>query len=264
MTEGTRLAAGLLIGVSLTATTAPRSAAQAPAPAAPTPPAACQAGRRDDFTGATLDRSRWTTVVRETPDLRLADGHLVIPTSNTDIIFTPGRTAYTDSATPNLVLQALPQGPFTATAKLTLQARQPFQQAGLVIYRDDDNYTKAVLVFARNRSGGGARYIALIREDDGEVSQAASGPLGEDFPDSLWIRLTSDGETLQAAYSADGTRFTNVPESADDGMPLRLTGGASPKIGLIALSGGKTQAPVIDATFDWFELCPGGNAARID
>src|SRR5690625_7616048 len=90
----------------------------------------CLDGRSDGFDGDELDRDRWTTVIREDQELRVEDGHLVIPTSLSDIYGTGGTT-------PNIVLQDLPDGGFTATTKLTLDADRAYQQAGLIIYGDE-------------------------------------------------------------------------------------------------------------------------------
>jgi hypothetical protein len=35
-----------------------------------------------------------------------------------------------------------------------------------------------------------------------------------------------------------------------------LDGIANPKIGIISMAGSRGDTPVIDAKFDWFELCP--------
>src|SRR5690606_35626561 len=80
------------------------------------PSAFCLSGRSDDFLGEELDRDRWS-VIRENEDLKVEDGQLVIPTSNTDIYGT------NNTDTPNIVVQPAPSGAWTATAKLTLDAR---------------------------------------------------------------------------------------------------------------------------------------------
>jgi regulation of enolase protein 1 (concanavalin A-like superfamily) len=184
-------------------------------------------------------------VVRENQDLRIEDGHLVIPTTNTDIYGTG------NSDTPNIVLQPLPEGQFIATAKLTLEARRAYQQAGLVIYGDDDNYAKMVL---QGRSTGAddaaARIFQFIREENGapnEVADSNTGSLGAEYPDTVWVRFTSDGSNLRASYSADGATFTDMPETKS------LAGIEDPHIGLLSLSG-NGESPVIDASFDRFSI----------
>lgn len=52
----------------------------------------CLTGRSDDFNGTTLDRTRWTSVIREDQNLRVENGSLVLPTSATDIYQTGNNT----------------------------------------------------------------------------------------------------------------------------------------------------------------------------
>lgn len=213
-------------------------AAQRPDPR----PAGLTACQHDDFDGPALDRSRWTTVVRETSDLRVEKGQLVLPTTRTDLIWPNDPTL-----TQNIVLQPLPEAPFTATAKLALAPRQPWQQGGLVIYGDDDNYAKMVFQ-ARGRTMD-ARHFQFVREDNGKPTGEPTPSLGAAYPDSVWVRFTSDGRFLRAAYSSDGVQFTAMPHSE------ALDGIVNPKIGLVSMAGSGVDAPVIDAKFDWFEIC---------
>lgn len=212
-------------------------------------PIECWGPLSDEFDGTELDRDRWTTIVRENQDLRVEDGSLIIPTSNTDIYGAGGDT-------PNIVLQPLPDGAWTATTKLTLTARDAYQQAGLVVYGDDDNYAKMVLQ-ARSNSGpdADARIFQFIREEDGapnEVADSNTANLGADYPDTVWVRFTSDGTNLTASYSADGAEFTDMPQTKS------LDGIVDPHVGLMALAGSGDR-PVIDAAFDSFHLSPDPN-----
>src|SRR5690606_3050989 len=102
------------------------------------PPAQCVDEWTDDFDGDTLDAESWS-VVRRDHNLRVSDGSLIMPTSGTDIYGTD------NSGSPNLVLRDLPDGPFTVTTKVTMEGTGAYQQAGLLIYGDDDNYAKMVL-----------------------------------------------------------------------------------------------------------------------
>ncbi|MGA5762068.1 ThuA domain-containing protein [Nonomuraea bangladeshensis] len=208
----------------------------------------CFTGRSDDFLGDRLDRDRWS-VVRENQDLKVEDGKLVIPTSTTDIYSTGGNT-------PNIVLQPAPSGAWTATAKLTLDARDAYQQAGLVIYGDDDNYAKMVLQ-ARSTSGSdhASRIFQFIREENAapnEVAESNTASLGDAYPDTVYVRFVSDGSTISAHYSSDGSTFTAMPQTKS------LAGITSPKIGLISLAG--ANHPVVDAAFDWFHITPDDTA----
>ncbi|MEV1204168.1 ThuA domain-containing protein [Microbispora rosea] len=212
------------------------------------PATVCFSGRSDDFLGNQLDRDRWS-VIRENQDLRVADGSLIIPTSATDIYQTTNNT-------PNIVVQPAPSGAWTATAKLTLKATDAYQQAGLVLYGDDDNYAKIVLE-GRSTSGSdhASRIFQFIREDKGapnEVTASNTANLGDTYPDTVYVRFISDGTNITAHYSADGTNFTAMSETKP------LAGITNPKIGLISLAG--ANHPVVDAAFDWFQITPDDKA----
>ncbi|WP_324650821.1 ThuA domain-containing protein [Georgenia sp. H159] len=216
----------------------------------------CFAGRSDDFTGDTLDTERWDGVVRANQDLRVEDGHLIIPTVSSDIYGTDNAGA------PNIVLQDLPEGPFTATAKVTMPGAEAYQQAGLIIYGDDDNYAK--MVFSGRSTSGpdpASRVFQLIREENAtpnEVGDSLTAPVGADYPSTVWVRFTSDGENLVSSYSADGVEFTDMPETKS------LEGIDNPRIGLLSLQGnGRPQAPV-DAAFDYFTITPDDTVPPVD
>ncbi len=215
-----------------------------------TDPGMCFSGRSDDFLGAELDEDRWTVLNRD-QNLAVRDGHVVLPTTATDFYGTNNTTV------PNLVLQDLPDGPFTATAKLTLPARQQYQQAGLVIWEDQDNYAKMVLQGRSASADAATRIFQFIREENAqpnEVGESNSAALGAAFPDTVYVRFVSDGQNLRAAYSADGIDFTTMPQTKS------VADLENAQIGLVSLKGNGTASPVLDAQFDWFHITPDDTA----
>src|SRR5690606_22281806 len=216
-----------------------------------TGPGMCFSGRSDDFLGSDVDEDRWTVTNRD-QNLVVRDGRLVIPTATRDFYGTD------NTVVPNLVLQDLPDGPFTATAKVTLPARQQYQQAGLLIWGDQDNYAKMVLQGRSASADASTRIYQFIREETAqpnEVNQSNTANLGADYPDTVYVRFISNGENLQAAYSADGVDFTLMPETKS------IANLTNPKIGLVALKGNNTSTPVIEAEFDWFHITPDDTAS---
>ncbi|WP_433158958.1 ThuA domain-containing protein [Kribbella sp. CA-247076] len=218
-------------------------------PALPT----CLTGRSDGFDGTALDTERWSAVVRGNQELAVADGKLSVPLTATDIYGTG------NSGTPNIVLQPLPSGPWQATTKVTLPARLAYQQAGLIVYGDDDNYAKMVV---QGRSTGAPsaadRIFQFIREEAGvpnEVAGSNTAALGASYPDTVWVRFTSDGTNLTAAYSADGATFAQMPETK------QLAGIANPRIGLFGLTN-RPEALPITASFDYFTITPDDSAEQ--
>ncbi|MDG4831224.1 ThuA domain-containing protein [Solwaraspora sp. WMMD1047] len=208
------------------------------------PNTSCFGARSDDFLGTSLDRDRWPTVIRENQLYSVADSALRLPTGVGDLYGTR------NDAT-NLVLQPLPSGAWQATTKVTLPVTANYQQAGLLVYGDDDNYAKLDLLY------NGSRRVEFIRETAGtprnEGADATDAPAG----DLIHLRLTSDGTSLTAEMSADGQTFTPVGRAAE------LAGITNPQIGVFALNGG-TEAPVVDAVFDWFQFTPDEPAGPVD
>ncbi|MBO4204719.1 ThuA domain-containing protein [Micromonospora echinofusca] len=208
------------------------------------PNTSCFGARSDDFLGSALNRDRWTTVVRENQLYSVVNGALVLPTS-------PGDLYGNRNDATNLVLQPAPAGAWQATTKVNLAAAANYDQAGLLVYGDDDNYAKLDVIWS------GSRRVEFIRETAGtprnEGADSTAAPAGSD---TIYLRVTSDGTNLTAAMSADGQTFTTV------GRTAALAGISNPKVGLFALNGG-TTATVVNASFDWFQLSPDAPAGPV-
>ncbi|WP_433127336.1 ThuA domain-containing protein [Micromonospora sp. CA-240977] len=208
------------------------------------PDTSCVGARSDDFNGNSLDKARWTSVIRENQLYSQSGGALRLPTGVGDLY-----GARNDAT--NLVLQAAPTGAWEMTTKVTLPVTANYQQAGLLVYGDDDNYAKLDLLY------NGSRRVEFIRETAAtprnDAADSAAAPAG----DTVYLRITSDGTNLTASSSGDGQTFTPVGRSA------ALAGITNPRIGVFALNGG-TEAPVVDAAFDSFQVTPDAPAGPVD
>src|SRR5829696_841380 len=104
-------------------------------------PSAANPCNTDEFAGAALDRTRWSTIVRENPaGYSVAEGKLKLKALTGDM--------FGDRATAqNLVLQDVPQGAWTATTRLDSTAfDREGQQAGFIVRRDDSTFSKFVVI----------------------------------------------------------------------------------------------------------------------
>ncbi|MFC0111470.1 ThuA domain-containing protein [Kibdelosporangium aridum] len=214
------------------------------------PPTTCLSGRSDAF-DSPLSRTKWT-VIRENQDLSVSGGSLHIPTAAAEIYGTDNSTPV-----PNIVAQPMPSGAWQATTKVTMAARNAYQQAGLVLYGDDDNYAK-MMFQARGTADANARVFQFIREDKGapnEVAESNTANLGAAFPDTAYLRLSSDGTHVTASYSADGLSWTAMPQT-----DKLIAGIPNPRIGLASFASTGNR-PVIDAAFDWFQITPDDTAS---
>lgn len=219
----------------------------------------CFSGRSDDFVGNALDTERWNRSVRVNQSLTVADGTLNIPLTNADIY-------QTTNTAPNIVLQDLPAGRFEVTTKLTLPAVRGYQQGGLIVYGDDNNYLKLVYSGRSTATAGSkaANVIQFAKEVNGTASESNSTALGASFPDTVWLRMTStDGNVVTPTYSTDGATWLPITTSNGTAAPRDLTGITAPKVGLLAL--GSTAAGAADnitAEFDYFTITPDDTAVE--
>ncbi|GMA33219.1 DUF1349 domain-containing protein [Litorihabitans aurantiacus] len=211
------------------------------------PPPICFSGRSDDFLGGELDEDRWTTVVRRDQNIRVSDSALVIPASKTDIYGAGGDVS-------NIVLQEMPDGDAVITTEVTIAAREQYQQAGIIIYGDDDNYAKLVVQGRSSSPDAGARIVQLAVENGGTATEVNTSGLGTAFPDTVQLRLTVTDGVLSGEYSADGETWTALAET------LPLGDVADPQVGLTAFANASSVSPVIEASFDWFQISPDDTA----
>jgi uncharacterized protein (TIGR03067 family) len=117
-----------------------------------------------------------------------------------------------------------------------------WQQAGLIVYDDDDNYLKWDLEW--NPISPAGVTLVFLREVSKRSDYSATMPEA-DFK-KVWLRLTRRGGAYQYAYSTDGEKFTVVGEKS--------WGKSAPqRIGIFAKNGGNPNASEVDAVFDFFE-----------
>jgi len=218
----------------------------------------CFSGRSDDFLGTELDSTRWNRNVRVNQSLTVADGTLNIPITATDIY-------QTTNTAPNIVLQDLPAGAFEVTTKVTLPATKGYQQGGLIVYGDDNNYLKLVYSGRSTAANGdkAANVIQFAKEVNGTASESNSANLGATFPDTVYLRMSStNGVSVTPSYSTDGVTWLPITLSnGTTAAPRDLSGITAPKVGLLALGSTAASAtPAITAQFDFFTITPDDTA----
>ena len=218
------------------------------------PAQGCIGDLSDNFDGNALSPTRWS-VIRQNQDLTVADGALHIPTSLTDLY---GAAV----GVPNIVLQDMPGGAWQATTKVDVKAYTQYQQAGLIVYGDDDNYAKFVV---QGRTSNQAdRIFQYAHEVAASPSESNSKALGLALPDTVYLRITSDGTNMMPSYSTDGVAWTEADSTWSSWSTIDKTTaslGAHPKIGLVSFA--NTVGTVTDAAFDSFTLTP-DPSAKVD
>jgi uncharacterized protein (TIGR03067 family) len=133
---------------------------------------------------------------------------------------------------------------FVMTTRIESFAPSTFwQQAGLIVYDDDDNYLKCDLEW--NQNAPSQVVPVFLRETKQESDFFSVNPERESR--TYWLRVTKRGKFYQYAYGTDGENFTVVGEEP--------WGNGEPKwVGIFAKNGGNPLAAEIDAQFDFFEV----------
>jgi arabinan endo-1,5-alpha-L-arabinosidase len=221
--------------------TSRRAASPAPSPIAPARPGRLDRSRSDEFTGTTL-ASGWQQV--RTPTVRLADGSLVWPTEAGDLTG-PGGTA-------SLLLRTPPaDGTWTIETKVSIDLGETtvrnFQQAGLVVYADDDLFTRLshVAIWNTRQTEFGKEMPYVGRTSYGGT---IIGPPAA----TTWLRITARPDRtnreleLTGSTSRDGRSWVH-------GGTRTLPADAAVRVGLV--SHGRAAAdPAATARFDYFRL----------
>ena len=125
---------------------------------------------------------------------------------------------------------------------------EQYQQAGLLVYGDDDNYLKHVFQGRSSDPNAASNIIQTARETAGTAAETNTPGLGASFPSTVWLRLTSeDGEQVLGSYSTDGETWTDMSAG------YSLAGITNPRIGLLSAAN-QAGGAGITASFDFFTL----------
>ncbi len=207
-----------------------------------------RAATGDEFDGSTLD-PKWT-VVRPNANLAIGGGSLTITPEAGQLTTNNATTAK------NLVLQPA-FGNFTETTKVTFNQKPnaATQQAGLLVYSDDDNYLK----FDIEATSPTNIQFNTTMEDSFQTNPAASAnpiPVNMNLnsvsanaiwpaDNTIWLRISRHGNVYTTAYSLDGTTWTTA---YSQGATIN-----NPKVGVYSYSAA-APAGALTASFDFFHV----------
>ncbi|MBY8880266.1 family 43 glycosylhydrolase [Actinacidiphila acidipaludis] len=212
----------------------------------------------DDFDGTgtpgTGD-SAWSWVRQPATGPRQQNGQLLWPTQAAEL--------YTGTNTASVLLRDAPSSDYLVETKLTFDGTRPAQQAGLVLYQNDDRYLK--LVHSVLPENGKAGQVLQQTEFDKEAERptatpplaVANGPMFGAAPAATtWLRLYVRHDTAHNEYdvrmasSTDGARW-------EWGGTWSLTDQGALRIGLVSMNtAGAT------ASFDYVHTYDMAQAAR--
>ena len=197
----------------------------------------------DEFDGGALNLCRWNSIVRHEPGgYTVGGGKLTLPAAHGDFF---GGSAPNNN--PNMLLQPAPSGPWTMETRLAFNPNENYEQAGLLVYSDDQNYVKADYVFAGNRA------LEFLNEVNGTTGGFDNTINISTRPTTVDMRIVSDGTTLRAWYRFEGD--ANWSRFGSD-TPL-ASAGPAPKIGIYANDSNATVTTRDDAVFEYFRITSG-------
>jgi len=186
---------------------------------------------------------KWEPVRPDPTHVSLAKnpGKLTITTQDGTIGFDETRPGVIPARNLYLIPNpAIDGGDFAMTT--CIEAFQPtmrWQQAGLLIYDDDDNYLKCDMEYT-----GTAFRFKYMRETDQQ--RVLDTDEAVPSPEHTWIRIIKRGNVYERAYSTDGKSYVSAGEKS--------WGNGAPKwVGIVAKNG-SGSADDVDALFDFFEV----------
>ncbi|GAA5141044.1 hypothetical protein GCM10023340_02120 [Nocardioides marinquilinus] len=200
---------------------------------APVPPTCTgEVDPDDDFSGAELDRCRWTTVFNEEPSgYRLADGDLRIDAR-------PGDLSGGTTSAKNVVLQQAPTGDWMAETSVSIDGTDDYLQAGLVVMGNAANFGKVAVI----RTPTAGWKIELGRVTANNLQFSNSPTLADGAQTDVALRMWVTGGVLRGSYSLDdGATWSLVGNGYPD------TGLGSPQIGVAAFNGTGAETASFDA-----------------
>jgi arabinan endo-1,5-alpha-L-arabinosidase len=183
----------------------------------PTPkPGALLPAYSDEFDGTTVPGttadSPWQWVRGPAAGVTMTGGALSWPTQDGDLYLGDNRAS--------VLLRDAPAGDYTVETKIRFAPNQPAQQAGVVLYENDDRWFKMVHSVLPLQNGNGAVVQASEFGKEGEQptttppTAVANAPMfGGPTADTMWLRLSYHADTanneneVRAATSRDGEHW---------------------------------------------------------
>lgn len=165
----------------------------------------------------------------------------------------PGTLVGMTNSTRNILLAKAPPEDFRVITKLTFSPSEAGQEAGLILYRDDDNYVYISSSFDR-----GPR-LKVVSESGGVTSTYSTR---NDFGSTVYLSIDKSGNQYATFASDSGswwapihTYINELAGDADPSLPLGTGGGWNPdlKMGLFAHNANDTASEII-AEFEYFHF----------
>ena len=147
----------------------------------------------EEFEGRRLS-SRWDW-------LREPRGHWAVREGQFHLT-TTGTSFFGDENTAPLLYRRAPKGDFDAVTLVLANPRRRWEQGGIFLYQDDDNYIRVTHIGVGDES-----QIESIQEIRGQPEGIR---VETSSPGEVFLRIRVEGSLVETAHSADGEQWTVV------------------------------------------------------
>ncbi|WP_139992564.1 sugar-binding domain-containing protein [Paenibacillus paridis] len=191
----------------------------------------------DPFDGESLNAA-WSILKADNSKWSLTrkPGFLSLETS-------AGETFQGSNTLPNIFLKNAPEGDFVITTKVEAPVRKNYQQAGLFLWQNEDNYVKFGHVW--DTDGATGKSLETAYEKNAVYVKAANMAKHPGY-DLSYLQIKKVGNVVSTFYW-DGTAW----KPAADPMTVNLS---NLKVGFYGLSSGDKVSVI--ANFDYFSVGP--------
>ncbi|WP_347273110.1 DUF1349 domain-containing protein [Candidatus Kuenenia sp.] len=195
----------------------------------------------DEFDGKSLENS-WIILRENQSDISLTEspGHLRIVSKAEDLWQINVNNKIK-------LLRRGPHGDFEIVVKLTYDPKEKFQQAGIILYEDEENYVMLT------RQKDDAQHVVMSRS----ISKTEGAKSAATSLTTLYLKLTKSGESISGAFSTNGETWTTVDHIS--GLHFK-----HPQVGLVGFNA--QQKTTANADFDFFKISAigGGVASAVE
>jgi pyrimidine-specific ribonucleoside hydrolase len=193
----------------------------------------------DPFDGPVLD-SGWMWMRPDSMNwgLDTSTGRLRIVTQPQSLFFE------TPNSQENILLRVAPPVNFTITTHVAFTPTQDFQQAGLLVYRNDDNFVLVNRGYCSTCSTGG-QGIYFDSEHDGTPTFLAADTY---LPTTAYLRIVRSGSTYIASYRQDQGNWIVLGQVNRPDLSSTLVGISATN------SNPEPSIPSINADYDFFQI----------
>jgi regulation of enolase protein 1 (concanavalin A-like superfamily) len=150
------------------------------------------------------------------------------------------------NTTKNIMLARAPQYDFYSETKLDFSPEEVGQEAGLILYMDDDDY-----VYISRKYTASGLMITAVSENGGI---AAGNTFKDEYGATVYFKIEKCGNDYLLYASSDGQTWGTALHTCTNTMagPDGVNSGL--KMGLFAQNGNNPSVPEITASFDYFHM----------